>query len=239
MDDRRDRQRTASADPLLRPEDSLTFALWGSATDVFDRILAHPFLLALSDGTLDPDRFVHFLTQDTHYLTSYEQCLLTLAGRAPDEGTRALLTSHADGVGIETALHAELAASLGADWAVASEVAASPTTEAYRNALLRSAALDPFLDGLVALLPCYWIYARVGDHLLRTGSPHPVYARWIDNYSGGEFEQAVIEVLDLVDTLGRRADLPALDHARALYRRGSQYEWMFWDACYRQETWPV
>ena len=76
------------------------------------------------------------------------------------------------------------------------EVESSPTTEAYGNAPLASCEQDPFLEALLVLLPCYWICGRVDRHLQHVQSPHPVCSRWIKNYSCGDYETAVTEVLD-------------------------------------------
>ena len=229
-----------SSDPQGRAADSFTSSLWGSAADIFEQILDHPFLRGVADGTLEQERFAYFLAQDGHYVRSYAQCLSTLAGRAPNEDITNMLVGHAAGaIGLEAALHAELIAAMGMSHTALTDVGPSPTTEAYRNALLASCERDSFLEALVALLPCYWIYARVGSHLQQVKSPHAVYSRWIENYSGGDYEKAVTEVLDCVDTLGRSAGAATQSRALSLYRRGTQYEWMFWDASYRQETWPV
>ena len=228
------------SDPKLRHADSLTAALWESAVDTFDQILAHPFLRGVADGTLEQERFAFFLAQDGHYVRSYTQCLATLAGRAPDEETVNMLVSHAAGaIGLESALHAELIESMGMNYTTVISVGPSPTTEAYRNALLATCERASFLEALVSLLPCYWIYARVGNQLQKVESPNPVYARWIENYSGGDYEKAVNEVLNCVDQLGHTASAPEVNRCIALYRRGAQYEWMFWDAAHRQETWPI
>ena len=58
------------------------------------------------------------------------------------------------------------------------------------------------------MLPCYWIYARVGEELLGRGSPDPLYARWIAMYGGEEFQAVVDAVLD-ADRPDRRGGLAA------------------------------
>jgi thiaminase (transcriptional activator TenA) len=58
-------------------------------------------------------------------------------------------------------------------------------------------------------------------------------------YGGEEFQAVVDAVLELTDRLVAAAS-PA---ERALMREHvlvtSRYEWMFWDAGWRRETWPV
>ena len=70
-------------------------------------------------------------------------------------------------------------------------------------------------------------------------SPEPLYRRWIDTYGGDQFDAVVREVLGLADRVA-----PALTDAqrRAMRERfvvASRYEWMFWDAAYRLQRWPV
>ena len=89
------------------------------------------------------------------------------------------------------------------------------------------------------MLPCYWIYARVGEELLDAGSPDPLYARWIAMYGSEEFQAVVDAVLDLTDRVGAAASSRELALMREHMIVTSRYEWMFWDAAWRRETWPV
>jgi thiaminase/transcriptional activator TenA len=110
---------------------------------------------------------------------------------------------------------------------------------AYTSYLLRVAGTGTFEELLGAILPCYWIYWEVGKTLLVAGSPDPVYQRWIDAYASEQFAGAVQRVLDAANRAS--ADLP--ESRLALISRhfltASRYEWMFWDAAYRLESWPI
>jgi thiaminase/transcriptional activator TenA len=229
-----------NSDPAQRLPGSLSRTLWDSAETVYARILEHPFLTRLGDGTLEADQFAGYLIQDGHYIRVYTQCLATLASRAPDQASMDMQVSHsAEAIALESTLHAELLTALERGHLDAADIPATPTTFAYASALLASCTRDSFLEGLAAVLPCYWIYARVGHHLGDVRSPHPVFARWIENYSGGTYDTAVAEVLDCVDRLGEHAGPAEVARCIERYQRGAQYEWMFWDAAYRQEQWPV
>jgi thiaminase/transcriptional activator TenA len=58
-------------------------------------------------------------------------------------------------------------------------------------------------------------------------------------YGGAEFRAVVDAVLDVTDKLGTTLSDAELDRMREHHRTTSRYEWMFWDAGYRRETWPV
>src|SRR5690606_36075112 len=96
-----------------------------------------------------------------------------------------------------------------------------------------------FVDGLAAVLPCYWIYARVGLELMDRGSTDPRYRRWIDSYSGEDFTKSCAEVLALTDRIGPTLTPADEAEARRHFVATSRYEWMFWDSAYRRESWPV
>ena len=144
----------------------------------------------------------------------------------------------ADTVDVELALHGSLLPELGLDPAGLEIIPMSPTTLGYTSYLLATAHGGSFAEGLAAVLPCYWIYARVGASLLDRGSPDPRYQRWIETYGGEEFAAAVAEFLTCGDAVG--ASLGPADDARARqhFAITCRYEWMFWDAAWRLEEWP-
>jgi thiaminase/transcriptional activator TenA len=219
---------------------SWTGRLWAEIEPVYDAILVHPFIKGLTSGDLDIDSFVQFLSQDTHYLQDYVRTLLTLAARAPDfEATRMLTTHAAAAAGAETGLHAELMRELGRDPAVLLACDMRPTTRSYTSFLVATVFSGDFADGLAAVLPCFWIYAEVGTHLKQAGSPNPVYQRWIDSYDSDDYQNEVLLALELADRIGAGLAPEAEARARSHFGTAARYEYLFWDAAYRREVWPV
>jgi thiaminase (transcriptional activator TenA) len=214
--------------------------LWTGAERTYAAILAHPFLDGLTTGTLDEASFAYYVAQDAHYLRDYARALAIVGAKAPTHADAGLFAQHAaDTVKVELALHETLLAELGLDAALVAGTPVSPTTTAYTSYLLATAYGGSFADGLAAVLPCYWIYARVGAALVAKSSPDPRYRRWIDTYGGTDFAATVAEVLTVADRVG--PSLGAADSARAAahFATTARYEWMFWDAAWRRETWPV
>ncbi len=217
-----------------------TARLWASVTGTYDAILTHPFVTGLTDGSLPDPAFRYFLAQDAHYLHDYARALAVVGAKAPTHAGTGLFAGHAaDTVAVELALHDALLADLGIGAAELDAVPISPTTRAYTSYLLAAAYGGSFAEGLAAVLPCYWIYARVGAALVTNGSPDPRYQRWIDTYAGEEFAATVADVLALADEVA--ATFSAAEQAAAAdrFQTAARYEWMFWDAAWRQEAWPV
>lgn len=214
--------------------------LWHDVESTFAAILAHPFVTGLTDGTLDDQVFAHDVAQDVHYLRDYARALAIVGAKAPTLADTAMFSRHAAEVfDVELQLHDELLPQLGLDPATLDAAPVAPTTRAYTSYLIATAYSGSFADGLAAVLPCYWIYAKVGAQLLEHGSPDRRYQSWIDSYGGEEFATTVAEVLAVTDRTG--PTLTAADEAvaRAHFTVTARYEWMFFDAAYRREQWPV
>jgi thiaminase (transcriptional activator TenA) len=96
-----------------------------------------------------------------------------------------------------------------------------------------------YVEGVAAVLPCYWIYWEVGKELLGRGSPDPLYRRWIETYGGEEFAAIVRAVLALTDRLGPELSEGERKLVAERFATTARYEWMFWDMGFRQERWPV
>jgi thiaminase/transcriptional activator TenA len=220
--------------------DSFTGQLWRDIEDIYAAILAHPFVTGLADGTLPPEAFEFYVLQDALYLRKYAQALAAVGSRAPDTAATEMFARHAAGVvSAELSLHRTLFAELGIDPASLGGVQEAPTTLAYTSYLLATTFNGSYAEGVGAVLPCYWIYAEVGKHLLERGSPNPHYQQWIDTYGGDEFGDEAGEVIAVTDKLAAEITAGERERVRGHFRATSRYEWMFWDMGYRQERWPL
>jgi thiaminase/transcriptional activator TenA len=214
--------------------------LWADAEPIYAAILKHPFLTGLTDGSLAHEKFRYFIVQDAHYLRGFAQALTVCAEKAPDEQATVMFAEHAAGaIRAEQDMHVQLASALGLEPAQLPGMPIGPTTVAYRSYLLATVYGGSFAEALGAVLPCYWIYARVGQALLERSSPDPLYARWISMYGGEEFQATVSDILHLTNHIGTELSASETEKVRQHFRVTTRYEWMFWDAGYRQETWPA
>lgn len=215
-----------------------TDELRAAAGDVWDAQHAHPFVRGIGDGTLAEDVFRHYVRQDYVFLVDYGRLLALACARAPElttmrrfaELTQAILVDEMD-------LHRSFAAEWGIDAATLEREPATPTTSAYVDFLLRTAALGDFAELVAALLPCMWGYAEVGERLAAAGAPpHPGYARWIATYADAEFQALAAWCRGLVDDLGARADDAGRARMERAFVASSRHELAFWDAAWRREA---
>jgi len=79
---------------------------WQAALPVYRKIIQHPFVDALARGTLDNERFMFYLRQDSLYLARYSRALTHIASRLADKDhTAAFIRFASDGTAVEKALH--------------------------------------------------------------------------------------------------------------------------------------
>src|SRR5918995_511111 len=217
-----------------------TNELWHSITSIYNEILAHPFLRGLTDGTLTEERFRFYVLQDAFYLREYARALSLAGVRSRDESALVMFNEHSAGaITVERSLHEGFLKDLGVTQEETDRTAPTPTTLAYTSYLLKTAFLSDYPEVLGAVLPCYWIYWEVGKALLEHGSPNRMYQKWIDTYGGEDFGALVEAVLDLTDRVCDDLNPPQKVRVRAAFVATSRYEWMFWDAAWRMEGWPV
>ena len=224
----------------MQAQATFTRRLWQSVDGIFRAILAHPFLVGLTDGTLSVEAFRFYVVQDALYLRDYARALSLAAAKAPEEPAIAMFCHHAAGaIEVEKQLHEGFFRDFGLSPEEVDRTPMAPTNLAYTSYLLRVAYGAPFHEVLGAVLPCYWIYWEVGKALAARGSPNPLYRRWIDTYGGEAFGEVVRAVLELTDRVGGELTPAQQEAARRHFVTTSRYEWMFWEMGYRQESWPV
>lgn len=213
---------------------TFTDELWHATEDIRAEIVRHPFVTGLGDGTLSPDRFGYYLGQDALYLAHYGRVLALCAGRTEDPDEVLFWSGSAAGaLTVERDLHARYV-DVGA-------AERSPTCTAYTSYLAALAAGGSYPRLVAGVLPCFWIYEYVGRRLLEhTGDnrDHP-YADWIATYADPAFAAATHRAREVTDVAAGSAG--ALERQRMLdtFVTCTRYEWMFWDAAWRMEAWPV
>ena len=92
----------------------------------------------------------------------------------------------------------------------------APTTRAYTNFLVRTAATGEFAELCAALLPCIWAFSEIGASLGKRPRPADLrLASWIDSYASEEFAALADWCGDLVDRLAAEAPRPVRERMQA------------------------
>jgi thiaminase/transcriptional activator TenA len=214
--------------------------LWDSIGGIYKKILEHPFIQGLTDGSLPEEAFVFYAVQDALYLRDFARGLAILGAKAQEDRWLMMFAEHArDTIQVERALHE----SFFREWKLTEEdvykTPPAPNNLLYTSYLLKVAYERPFHEGMGAFLPCYWIYGEVGKELEKRGSPKELFRRWIQTYASEEFDYIVQQVLKVMDEIS----LKLTDSEKAMVREHfvttSKMEYLFWDMGFSQQRWPV
>ncbi|WGF90591.1 TenA family protein [Marinivivus vitaminiproducens] len=213
---------------------------WTDIAPIYRAILDHDFNRSFTDGSLSQACFRHYMLEDALYLNGFGRALAACAARAPDNQAMVVLAEAAKAaVVVERALHEEFFGLFGLSREDATGHTASPTCTGYAASLIAASAHEPVEVAVAALVPCFRIYLEVGRHQMdRAVADHP-YQAWIDTYADPEFEEGVRQIERLTDRLADAATEAVRADMLRVYRQSSRYEWMFWDAAWRMERWPV
>jgi thiaminase/transcriptional activator TenA len=213
---------------------------WTRIGPLYDAILGLPFNRELAAGTLARERFTFYMLQDALYLTHFGRALAVTAARAPDEDAMIQFAGSAQAaVVVERELHAGFFKTFGITPEQAAATEPSPTCEHYTHYLLALAHNAPYEVSVAALLPCFWIYWKVGTHLFDIARPDNFYQPWIDTYADEAFAAGVRKVIAISDRVAADATPAVRAQMFQAFVRASQLEWMFWDSAYRLEAWPI
>ena len=210
-----------------------------AAAPIWQKTLAHPFVVGLGNGSLPLEKFQFYMCQDYIFLIEYSRVLALATAKAPDLDSMGRFAQLLEAtLNQEMALHRAFAAECGISAATLAATQAAPTTHAYTNHLVRVAALGDLAAIVSALLPCQWGYSEIGQALARQGKPSApaFYAKWIDMYADPEFAQLSTWLRDVLDRLAPTADEKQLTR---IFQTSARYEYLFWEMAYQMQAWPV
>jgi len=170
--------------------------LWESNLDLARACLAHRFVRALGDGSLDPDLFRGYIAQDALFLRAFAKAYALALARSEDLETLTAFHGLIGGALEELKLHGSYAAEPGIELA---RVVPNAACRAYTDFLLRTAWHGPLPEIVAATTPCMRLYAWVGAELAgHCDDAHP-YGRWIRTYGSAEFERLAGRMEALLD----------------------------------------
>jgi thiaminase/transcriptional activator TenA len=216
-----------------------TKAIWDRIDPIYRRVLEHPFLMGVRDGTLDHAAFGRYIVQDALYLREYARSLALCAARGADSPTVEMFCAHsASAIATERLMHASLMGQMGIDPEGLDGAVPTPTCFAYTSFTKQACGLGERHEAIASVLPCYWIYREVGHELMAAGSPDPAYQIWIDTYADPIFNEAVEGALTACDAAAAELGPAATEAMVAAAETAARYEWMFWDSAYHDERWP-
>lgn len=204
--------------------------LHAEASADLEEIYGLGFIRGLAEGTLPEREFAYYLAQDAIYLNGYSRVLARASALAPTEAEQLFWARSAQQcLEVESELHRS--------WLSTRTVQPElgPVTKAYVDHLLAASASGSYAVLVAAVLPCFWLYAEVGETLhaefLAAGAPegHP-YAAWLRTYADEDFAAATRKAIGIADAAGLGASEAERANMITAFRQSCRYEVEFFDA---------
>lgn len=208
---------------------------WKQTEDRYQSILTMPFVAELANGTLPVEKFKFYMAQDSLYLENFGKALALIAARAHDITDTLNYLKYAEtAIVVENALHE----SYFKDFGLIEKGTMQPACHHYVHFLKSTAALDSVEIAMAAVLPCFWIYKKVGDHIYNNlRSENNPYQRWIDTYGGDEFAEAVQQAIDICNKVAAETTSAVREKMTEVFITSSRMEYHFWESSYDINMW--
>lgn len=200
----------------------------------------HLFVRQLAEGTLAPTVFRYYLLQDRYYLEHFGRIYQLIAEKTTDEAVREQMLANSQGMAAgELAIRQGFFTELEITPEEIATTPIAPTAYHYVSHMYRQLAEGTVATACAGVLPCPWLYQEIGDRLIASGSPNPLYQRWIATYAGEEGQQEVMRQRQLLDRLYEEVAADEQEQMLAAFYISSQLEYQFWEMALTLETWPA
>ena len=221
---------------------AFTDRLFEKVEPVWKSYLEHPFVKGIGEGTVDEEKFIHYMQQDYVYLIEYSRVFAIGASKAKDLRTMTIFANLLHGtMNYEMDLHREYAAKFGISKEELGTTEPSATMTAYTSYMLSQSQLGDVENAIAAVLACAWSYHYIGKELAMWPGAldHELYGNWVRMYSSDEFAKIAENCKELINDIAQDKSEEELKALEDIVLRTSYFEYMFWDMAENMTTWPV
>jgi thiaminase/transcriptional activator TenA len=218
---------------------TLTQELRHQYHDLWHRMVTHPFVVEMGDGTLPVAKFRAYFLQD--YVFVHDLVAMTSMGLAKAPTFLAANQLHQFLAGIlnpENDLFVRAFTELGVAAEAYAAASASPVTQAFGDFMVRTGLEGSFEDIVTVLYVTEGTYLDWGTRLLEAGKrpSNAVYREWIDIHGPQALGAFVAWLGQHLDSAELRSQLPRIDK---IFHTALRYEYLFWEAAYHGNAhWP-
>ncbi|WLV24012.1 thiaminase II [Aciduricibacillus chroicocephali] len=216
--------------------------LWKTVEPVWRSYLQHPFVKGIGDGSLDKEKFKHYMKQDYIYLIEYSRIFALGAAKANDLETMTAFANLLHGtLTVEMDLHREYAAELGISNEELENTEPAASMTSYTSYMLNKSQLGGVENAAASVLACAWSYQFIGESLaaIPGATEHEFYGKWVKMYSSQQFKELTLQCIDLIDKMAEGKSDSDLAILEDIVVKTSYFEYMFWEMAENKEMWPV
>ncbi len=217
---------------------SFTDTLYAGTEHLWKAAAQKPFVIEMAKGTLPASGFRNYMLQDYLYLLDYIDLLNRMHVQAKDHQMQAFLGQVIADTRRETEeVHVPRMKVLGIGEEEISSSKKYHVIDRYVGYMRRQLEEGGLRYGLTALLQCSWIYAYIGEALMRAygkeiaASP---YRGWFDAYACEEYATSNERWIRAVDREGEVLSPAEEETLCEVFKTCARYENEFWDALYEE-----
>ena len=205
---------------------------------LWEKYLDHPFIKEMGEGTLDRDKFRHYLIQDYLYLIDYAKVYSMGLIKSDNIEDIKFFNESLNGIlEDESATHIDYLKGFGEDIKTLTKYKVELENENYTNFMKSIALTGDLQELIVAVLPCAWSYYYIAKAMKETYKDKlegNFYAKWIESYSNEEYEACAKENIEFAEKLCANVDEAKREKLKEIFIKGSLYEMAFWDMAYKE-----
>ena len=184
--------------------------------------------------------FRYYLLQDRYYLEHFSKLYQIISDASDDAEVKELMRRNSQHLAEgEQLIREEFFQELGIDEEEIKNTPIAPTAYNYVSHLYRQLAEKNVVVACAGMLPCPWLYQAIGEQLIKQGSPHEMYQRWIMTYAGEDSKEAVQYECGVIERLYQEATEQTKEEMIEAFYRSCQFEYLFWEMAYTHETWKL
>jgi len=201
--------------------------------ETWEQLPRHRFVAAMADGSLEPERYRHYVSQNLLYLPQYARTIAIAVARSRDDEElgryAASLTNIVDVEIPQNRRLLERISQLCADPDHTPSRQMAPAARNYTSYLLAVAGTSDVVGIGAAILPCAWSYGEIARHHIADAVPHPVYREWFEFFASDAYTALVADMRARIDA--DVAAAAASDQQRLLdiFVTATRLEREFWD----------
>ncbi len=207
------------------------------AEEIWESYNDHPFIKGITDGTLEIEKFRHYMIQDYIYLLDYAKVFalgITKAGH--DVAT---MQSFAKSIDVilngEMTIHRAYMARLGITEEEVANAKMSIDNYSYVSYMIAQGSMGGVAEVYAAILSCAWSYEFIAKKIVEINPKsvdHEFYGEWVRGYSSDEYADGNVRIFAAVEKACEGLSDEHIEALCEMFRVCSVYEYNFWDMAY-------
>ncbi|AEC52684.1 hypothetical protein PNA2_1769 [Pyrococcus sp. NA2] len=208
----------------------ITEKLRKDADHIWKRIFEHPFVVELYSGSLPLEKFKFYVLQDFNYLVGLTRALSVIASKADYPLLSEIIELAREEIVVEMKNYEDLLKELDLTLEDAKNAEVTLVNSAYMDFMLSTAYRGTVVEGLTALLPCFWSYAEIAEYHREKlkNNPVKIYREWGEVYLSEEYLELVRRLREIIDSSNAE-----YERLKKIFLIGSKFELAFWEMAWR------